>query len=211
MKTPPVGTKFGRLKFTGGVRRVDKSTYVVTEYECQCECGIVSFYHRGNLMSGHTQSCGCLALEGRTTHGMTNSGTYRVWDSMVQRITNPSKKTRKNYFERGIDMDPRWLDFNNFMADMGIRPEGLTIERRDNSKGYWAWNCEWATRKTQNNNTRRNVFIVVEGVRQTVAQACEKYGMKRSTFWKRCLKGMSEFDALTTPVNLAFSRNRNPQ
>ena len=208
MKTPPIGTKFGRLEFNGVLRRADKGTHVVTEYECRCECGTIKFYARGNLVSGHTKSCGCLALEIRTTHGMTSSPTYMVWDSMVQRVTNPAADTRKDYFDRGIDMDPRWLDFQNFLDDMGIKPDGLTIERTDNDKGYWASNCIWADRKTQNNNTRRNVFIVVEGVRQTVAQACEKYGMKRSTFWKRCLKGMSEFEALTTPVNLAFSRKR---
>lgn len=206
MKTPATGTKFGRLEFTGNVRRVDKGSYVVTEYECLCECGNTGFYARGNLMSGHTKSCGCFALEIRTTHRLTDSVTYKTWDSMVQRVTNPTKATRKNYFDKGIDMDPRWLSFDAFLSDMGERPDGLTIERRDGTKGYWPWNCEWADRKTQNNNTSRNVFLSVDGVRMTVAQACERYGISRGALSKRLAKGMDVLLALTTPVDARFSR-----
>lgn len=201
MKTPAIGTQFGRLKFTGQVRRVIKPSYVVTEYECQCTCGNIAHYHRGNLLSGHTKSCGCYALEGRTKHGLTSSPTYKSWDCMVQRVTNSSLKTRKNYIDKGIDIDPRWMDFSTFLADMGERPTGTTIERREGAKGYWPWNCEWANRKTQNNNTTRNVFLVVDGVRMTVSQACEKFGVNQSTFEKRVRKGMDALSALTTPLN----------
>lgn len=201
MKTPPTGTKFGRLTFTGNVRRSNKATYVVTEYECECSCGKVRYFHRANLVSGHSTSCGCYALETRTSHGMTNSSTYRSWDSMVQRVTNPSLKSGKNYFDKGIDMDPRWLEFSEFLSDMGERPDGTSIERLDGSKGYWKWNCVWADRKTQNRNTSRNVFVEIAGRKVTLAQAIEEHDIKGTTVRNRILRGEDPLSALTRPVS----------
>lgn len=148
------------------------------------------------MFGGHTRSCGCLKTEERTSHGMSHSPEYVTWDSMVQRVTNPNSTGAKNYFDKGVDMDPRWLFFEEFYKDMGPRPSGLTLERRDSTKGYWPWNCEWATRKVQNNNTSRNRFISVEGVRMTVAQAADKFHMNYSTLFNRLRRGQSVKDAL---------------
>ena len=200
MKTPPVGSKFGRLTFTGGLRRVEKGTYKATEYECTCECGTVKYYQRGNLVTGHSKSCGCYALETRTSHGMTDSDTYTSWDNMVQRATNPRATGSRNYVEKGVDMDPRWLVFSEFLSDMGKRPAGTSIERVDGSKGYWKWNCVWADRKTQNRNTTRNIFVDVDGRRMTLAQAIEEGDLKDSTVRNRIHRGESVQSALTRPV-----------
>ncbi len=200
MKTPPTGTKFGRLTFTGALRRVNNRTYKTTEYECECECGTVKYYQRGNLMTGHSTSCGCYALEIRTSHGMTDSDTYTSWDNMVQRATNPKATGSKNYVEKGVDIDPRWMEFRAFLADMGERPPGTSIEREDGSKGYWKWNCTWADRTTQNRNTTRNVFVDVGGRRITLAQAIEEGDIKNSTVRNRIFRGESVQSALTRPV-----------
>lgn len=74
---------------------------------------------------------------------------------MVQRTTNPRSTKYKDYGGRGIRIeDARWRKFENFYADMGNRPQGLTLERVDNDRGYCKQNCKWATRKEQMRNRR---------------------------------------------------------
>lgn len=75
---------------------------------------------------------------------------------MLQRCRNPRNRRFKDYGGRGITVCERWLSFDNFLADMGEPPLGLTIERRDNDKGYEPGNCYWATYKVQANNQRRS-------------------------------------------------------
>ena len=87
-------------------------------------------------------------------HGMARTPEYKSWQSMVQRCTNPGNRDFKNYGGRGIRVCDRWKAFPNFYADMGDRPEGLTIERIDNDKGYSPGNCKWVTCFEQNQNQR---------------------------------------------------------
>ena len=76
---------------------------------------------------------------------------------MMSRVRGKSaKKDKRNYYNRGVGVDPRWLDFRNFFADMGTRPDGHTIDRIDTNKGYSKDNCRWATPLTQARNHRKN-------------------------------------------------------
>jgi hypothetical protein len=74
---------------------------------------------------------------------------------MIQRCTNPKQKAYKHYGGRGIKVCKRWRDFRHFLTDMGLRPDGMTLDRRDNDKGYTPDNCRWATQVEQIANRRR--------------------------------------------------------
>ncbi len=121
---------------------------------CQCDCGTVCRVRSYNLCNGNTKSCGCQRVKHRHTTHTTVSPTYSVWRSMIQRCTNTKVNSYKLYGGRGITVCERWSDFSNFVADMGERPPGLSLDRRDNDKGYSKANCRWATAAEQTANRR---------------------------------------------------------
>lgn len=82
------------------------------------------------------------------------SPTYYSWRAMKQRCLNPRNHNYPGYGGRGITVCKRWLKFENFLADMGERPAGMTLDRRNNDKGYCKRNCRWESRKVQSNNQR---------------------------------------------------------
>ena len=150
------GQRFGRLV---AIKPIKERRYGKIIWECLCDCGKICFVVNSELYSGDTRSCGCLRIEKATksfkTHGMTKTLIYDVWRSMNQRCHNPSNKSYKNYGGRGITVCDRWRhSFENFYADMGPCPPGLTLERKNNDEGYSPENCCYATRKQQANNSR---------------------------------------------------------
>lgn len=127
---------------------------------CTCLCGR-SVSVRGTLLaSGETRSCGCLHADvtrDRTlTHGMSHSPTWRSWASMKARCTNPLSKSWQWYGGRGVTVCAGWLvSFDMFLADMGVRPDGTTLDRIDSDGNYEPANCRWATRQQQSENQAR--------------------------------------------------------
>ena len=102
-----------------------------------------------------------LSTEGRkkvsaaqVKHGMSRTSTYHIWQTMRQRCSNPNATAYASYGGRGITVCDRWQEFENFLADMGERPEGLSLERVNNNGNYEPGNCVWATRKAQAANRR---------------------------------------------------------
>lgn len=149
------GQKFGRLTVLEKAG-INKNRVIL--WKCVCACGKIKIVRSVSLRNGHTKSCGCLQKDIirkiRTTHGMQKTLIYKIWAAMLQRCNNPKDKAYKDYGGRGIKVCERWLKFENFFADMGERPENLTIERIDNDKGYYKKNCGWRSRTEQARNQR---------------------------------------------------------
>jgi hypothetical protein len=121
---------------------------------------------------------------------------------MISRCYNPNNKHYKNYGAIGRTVCDRWLEsFENFFEDMGECPEGMTLERIDNTMGYFKENCKWATCKEQNNNRRDNVWIEHAGVRRTRIQWARYLGLPVGTLRWRLDNGWSLERALTNPIN----------
>jgi hypothetical protein len=174
-----VGERFGRLVVLDDYGTNKKQNVL---WRCMCECGGFAVSTAYDLRKGRVKSCGCLLREGLATkHGMAREGknrspTYNVWASMVQRCTNPKDKGYKAYGGRGITVCPKWKKFEGFFADMGECPNGLSLDRRDNDKGYKASNCYWATKAEQARNKRSTVWVNLKGKRVVVKDALRFLG-----------------------------------
>lgn len=164
LKNDLTGQEFGRL--TVKARDYSKKAGQA-RWLCLCDprlggCGGLTSVGSESLRMGRTKSCGCWRREFlaqcRTTHGLAprrgRPRAYSSWYNMIARCTRESWPQFKDWGERGITFDPRWRDFPAFLADMGERPPGMTLERKDNNGPYCRENCVWVTQHQQMMNTR---------------------------------------------------------
>lgn len=130
-----------------------------------------------------------------------NQNVLWVYYDMKYRCTRPDHRHYKNYGGRGITVCERWLQSSkNFVEDMGPRPEGGMLERKDNSKGYSPENCIWATRKEQNSNRRNCIYVFIGEERVTLKEYCRRKELLYRPIAKRIKRGWTLALAVSIPV-----------
>lgn len=196
-----LGKTFSRLTVIDGPININGRRGA--HWICKCSCGKYAKkpIASKSLTGGLTQSCGCLMIErvkkSNSTHKMTKTKTYTSWNSMWRRCTNKSHKSYDSY-KHFVPCD-RWKSFENFLDDMGIRPDGTTLERIDNLKPYSPENCTWANSLQQALNKKTTIKVEINGELMSVRAACKKFGQNYSRVKARIRAGWDVFDAIYTP------------
>lgn len=197
-----IGERFGQLEIVGS----SESNRHGKRWVCKCDCGKTVTVNQSNLRSGGCQTCGCSKLK----HGYSDRPVWLSWKGMIARCCNPNDPEFANYGGRGITVCERWRnDFKAFLDDMGDRPEGKTLDRKDNNAGYSPENCRWATPKEQGRNTRCSRLITWNGRTQCVVEWAEEIGISPPRVYQRLEAGWTVERALTTPVRAKRRSVRN--
>jgi len=199
------GQRFGRLTVMKRLPNLPNAR--VTNWECLCDCGGSTNTQRPNLISGHTKSCGCIALEliknnkYGVTHNQSRTRLYSIWQSMKQRCYDENVQEYHYYGGRGITICDEWLKgfkgFYKWSTENGYT-KNLTIDRINNYKGYSPNNCRWLTIKEQNRNKRENRIVEIDGVEKCTGEWSEILGIPMSTIINRLNRGCSADEALNT-------------
>ena len=176
-----------------------------------CECGNRKVILVESVSEGKTGSCGCLRSEASSErlikHGNAKRGkaspAWLTWMSMNQRCSYQHSNRWEMYGGRGITVCERWRhSFEAFLEDMGPRPDGCSIDRIDNAKGYFKENCRWSSAKQQAINRKSSVLIEFNGKTQCITEWAEEVGIGFGTLYQRLKKGWSVEKALTHPVRV---------
>ena len=188
------GNVYGKLTVIAFSHAENRKSY----WKCLCKCGRIVIARGNELRAGLKRCCpwGCAS---QAQNGLSYSQEYRCWKGILARCFNPRNHAYHHYGGRGITICERWLLFSNFYADMGPRPEGMTLDRIDNDKGYSPDNCRWTTWEEQENNCSRNRFLTHDGVTLTIAQWARRLQITRGTLWHR-LKAGWPIDRALTPT-----------
>lgn len=201
-----IGNKYGRLTVIEHLGVKVRRTHY---WKCQCDCGNIIECSGDNLKKGNTKSCGCISKEcdWNKTHGMTKTSEYHIWNSMKMRCINTKSDAYDNYGGRGIAVCDRWLDnFENFYADMGKRPEGMSIDRIDVNGDYCPKNCRWATVEEQSRNKRDNVYIEYNGQSKIISDWAKDLNISKQTLHKR----LNDYDySVEEAFNLELHHNKS--
>ena len=174
---------------------------------CVCDCGTERAVRTCDLLAGRSKSCGCIAIELNAArfnrHGLCseNKQLMDVYYGMVRRCYNPESHAFMDYGGRGITVCERWLASPAaFLEDMGPRPRGMSLDRKDNDKGYSPDNCRWATPKQNARNRRITTYLTCNGETLSTSDWSERSGVSARQILDRIRAGWATEKAIFTPV-----------
>jgi len=199
LRKVPAAKRFGSLVVViprGMKSKADGTPYANPAALCICDCGNLTAPDIFNLLAGNVRSCGC--KKGGRTHGYVGTRTYRIWASMKGRCLTPSAGGYANYGAKGVTVCERWLTFENFLADMGEAPEGMSINRIGGAMIYSPETCEWATNATQARDKKRTIWVEFDGKRMCLADAATAAGLKYGTVFARYRRGLRGAELFAT-------------
>lgn len=194
-----LGKKFGTLTVTALTKRRGGKGEIVLIV--RCDCG-----HEKEITSSEVNracycSARCILRPVHKTHGLSFSPTYRSWECMIQRCRNPKSPDYYLYGQRGVSVDIKWLKFENFFSDMGLRPDGTTLDRIDPFGNYEVGNCRWATPQEQTSNRRNTKRFEFQGQFLTLTEWANRFSINPRTLYSRLfLYGYGIERALTAPI-----------
>lgn len=176
-----IGKRIGKwLVIENGPVKSGKITW-----RCRCSCGVEKDVYQCHLRAGKSKGC---AMCAKFKHGMCNTPTYASWSAMHERCGD-NHESFLRYKGRGISVCEEWKRFEAFFADMGVRPEGCSLDRINGELGYFKENCKWSSAKEQQNNLSSNRRVVWKGESLTVSQLAEKLGINYQTLYARITRG----------------------
>lgn len=205
------GKTFGRWTVLCQVQNRGRNRYWLCE--CSCPAKTRKEVSGNNLRSGQTHSCGCLRVEVSRTvnlkhgHARTKQHTkeYRAWYNMRVRCTYPNFIEFHHYGGRGIKVCPRWMhDFSAFLADMGLCPDGCSLDRKDVNGDYEPANCRWATQAEQARGRRNNHFLEYAGERLVLTDWAARLGITPQQLDRKLRQGYTLAD-LFAPAELPLA------
>jgi hypothetical protein len=212
--TYKLGSKFGRFTVIGVAPDIIGKTGIsYPAWLCRCECGVEKRIIPRNLINGSTVSCGCYWRQAVTKHGACATRTYQAWDQMKQRHSDPKRDYADLYC--GMEIDPLFSTFEGFLSVLGECPPGMTLDRKDNSRGYLRDNVRWATMTQQQRNKTNNRMVTFRGETKCLAEWCEAFNRPYHVIHSRLSIGWTIERALTTATKEGWynggSRKRYPR
>lgn len=200
------GDVFGYIT---AIRLRNRAPHGGTTWFCECICGAQMVCAGNRLLTGHKKSCGCktvaMIVSTVSKHGCNRENKptpeYQSWAHMKSRCLLKTNRAYTDYGGRGIKVCDRWLRFENFLADMGIRPSPRhSLDRIDNSGNYEPGNCRWATAIVQANNSRKCRYLSFRGETLTASQWERRVGLPEKAISQRLNRGWSIEKSITTKL-----------
>jgi len=190
------GQRFARLTvLRRGVTRGPR-----VHWHCRCDCGVEKDVSGVDMRQGKVKSCGCWRVEDignrRRTHGMSSTRTFKCWQGMMRRCYEPARRDFQHYGGRGIRVCDRWREaFENFLADMGEMPVGMSLDRQDHDGDYSPGNCRWINQIAQIENRRNTIWVEMDGQRLTQHAAARALQLPVNSIRRWMKDGLSFEDA----------------
>jgi hypothetical protein len=210
-----IGRKYNLLTV---IEDAGATGYGRTLCKCLCDCGNIKITVLSDVKAGEVKSCGCIqpwaTVSGEDhhsfKHGLKNHRLYSIMNKMKQRCYNENHTAYERYGGAGITVHEEWrtnfVAFYNWAMGNGYA-EGLTIDRKDNKKGYSPDNCRWITRAEQNRNTKRSRKVTLFEETKVLEEWFRdpRIPVSKATFQRRKVAGMSDEKALLTPPSTSLA------